>query len=83
VGLLIPVLIVATFLAIIAAVFKSPFVFLGLIALGFLFFTHRHHHRRGYHGRGYDFDLRPSRGPVNNGGAIVTPPPPPAAPAGK
>jgi hypothetical protein len=86
VGLLIPILIVATFIAIIAAVFKSPFVFLGLIVLGFLFFAHRHHHR--YHGdfRGYDFDLKPSRGPGpnNNGGAIVTPPPaPPSAPAGK
>jgi hypothetical protein len=88
VGLLIPILIVATMIAILAAVFKSPFVFLGLIVLGALFFAHRHHHHDhgNYYGRGYDFDLKPSRGPTpnNNGGAIVTPPPaPPAAPAGK
>jgi len=88
VGLLIPILIVATFIAIVAAVFKSPFVFLGLIVLGYLFFAHRHHHNHhgDYYDRGYDFDLKPSRGPGpgNNGGAIVTPPPaPPAAPAGK
>jgi hypothetical protein len=83
VGLLIPVLIVATVIAIIAAVFKSPFVFLGLVALGVLFFAHRHHHRHhgDFRGHYYDFDLKPSRGPTNNGGAIVTPPP--AAPAGK
>jgi hypothetical protein len=68
-------------IAIIAAVFKSPFVFLGLIVLGFFVFAHRHHHHRGdYYDRGYDFDLKPSS-PPNNGGAIVTPPP--AAPAGK
>lgn len=86
VGLLIPILIVATFIAIIAAVFKSPFVFLGLIVLGFLFFAHRHHHRYrdDFRRPDYDFDLKPSRGPTpnNNGGAIVTPPPP-TAPAGK
>ncbi|HEY8950411.1 MAG TPA: hypothetical protein VIM56_16115 [Rhizomicrobium sp.] len=84
VGLLIPVLIVATFIAIIAAVFKSPFVFLGLVILAVVFFAHRHHHHdhRGYYDRGYDFDLKPR--PNNNGGTIVTPPPaPPAAPAGK
>jgi hypothetical protein len=88
VGLLIPILIIALFVSVIAAVFKSPFVFLGLIVLGYLFFAHRHHrhHHGDYYDRGYDFDLKPSRGstPNNNGGAIVTPPPaPPAAPAGK
>jgi hypothetical protein len=84
VGLLIPVLIIATLIAIIAAVFKSPFVFLGLIVLGFFIFAHSHHHHHqsgDYFVRGYDFDLKPSS-PPNNGGAIVTPPPH-AAPAGK
>lgn len=85
IGLLIPILIIALLVSVIAAVFKSPFLFLGLIALGFLFFGYRHHHHhddfRGHH-RDYDFDLKPSRGsPPNNGGPVVTPPP--APPAGK
>ncbi len=89
IGLLIPILIVALLVSVIAAVFKSPFLFLGLIALAFLFFGYRHHHDhdhfRGHH-RGYDFDLKPANGPQSPppSGPVVTPPPaPPSAPSGK
>src|SRR6185312_999209 len=65
-GLLIPILIIALLVSVIAAVFKSPFVFLGLAVLAFLFIAHRHHHHhdhfRGPHGD-HDFDLRPAGGP--------------------
>jgi hypothetical protein len=73
IGLMIPILIIALLVAIIAAVFKSPFVFLGLVLLAFLFFGFRHHHWAGpghghWHDRdrwrrrdnGYDVDLKPS-----------------------
>lgn len=87
-GLLIPILIVAIFISLISAVFKSPFLFLGLVLLAFLFFSHRHHHYRDryrdFGPRDYDFDLKPANGPSTPSGPIVTPPPsPPAAPSGK
>jgi len=87
-GLLIPILIIALLVSVIAAVFKSPFVFLGLAVLAFLFIAHRHHHHhdhfRGPHGD-YDFDLRPAGGPrppqPPQPTVVVTPPP--SAPSGK
>jgi hypothetical protein len=85
IGLLIPVLIVAIFISIIAAVFKSPFLFLGLVALAFLFFGYRHHHHhddfRGPY-RDYDFDLKPANGPRPPQPTVVVTPPP-SAPSGK
>jgi len=69
-GLLIPIIIVAVLISIVAAIFKSPFVFLGLAILAFLYFAHRHHEWERRH-RDYDLDLKPSRGPQ-------APPSPPA-----
>jgi hypothetical protein len=87
VGLLIPILIVATFIAIIAAVFKSPFLFLGLVALAFLLFGYRHHHHHDdFRGPDYDFDLKPANGPrppQPPQPTVVVTPPPPSAPVGK
>jgi len=87
IGLLIPILIIAILVSVIAAVFKSPFLFLGLVILAFLFFGYRHHHHhddfRGY--RDYDFDLKPANGPrppqPPQPTVVVTPPP--SAPSGK
>ena len=87
-GLLIPILIIALLVSVIAAVFKSPFVFLGLAVLAFLFIAHRHHHHhdhfRSPYGD-YDFDLRPAGGPrppqPPQPTVVVTPPP--SAPSGK
>jgi Flp pilus assembly protein TadB len=85
-GLLIPILIIALLVSVIAAVFKSPFVFLGLAVLAFLFIAHRHHHHhdhfRGPHGD-YDFDLRPAGGPPQPPQPTVVVTPPPSAPSGK
>jgi hypothetical protein len=86
IGLLIPILIIALVVSVIAAVFKSPFLFLGLIALGFLFFGWRHHHHHDdFRGHDYDFDLRPAGGPRSpqppQPTVVVTPPP--SAPSGK
>ena len=86
IGLLIPILIIALVVSVIAAVFKSPFLFLGLIALGFLFFGYRHHHHHDhFRGHEYDFDLRPAGGPrppqPPQPTVVVTPPP--SAPSGK
>ena len=88
IGLLIPILIIALLVSVIAAVFKSPFVFLGLAVLAFLFIAHRHHHHhdhfRSPYGD-YDFDLRPAGGPrppqPPQPTVVVTPPP--SAPSGK
>ena len=85
---LIPILGLVLVIALIAAIIKSPFVFLGLALLGFFFFAHRHHHHdhrfagHGWHrhdGRDYDFDMKPSRGPAAGNSAVVTPPPSPEA----
>lgn len=70
-GLLIPILILALVVSLIAAIFKSPFAFLVLIALGFAFFAWRHHHAPGHYGYGgscrdYDFDLKPTNGGRQN-----------------
>jgi hypothetical protein len=88
IGLLIPILIIALLVSVIAAVFKSPFLFLGLVALAFLFFGyhHHHHHRHDdFRGPDYDFDLRPAGGPrppqPPQPTVVVTPPP--SAPSGK
>jgi hypothetical protein len=88
---LIPILILALIVSLIAAIFKSPFAFLALMALGigFLMWKHHHHEHYGFDGRyrGYDFDLKPSHGgrqnrqppaaepPAQKDSAIVTPPP--------
>jgi Flp pilus assembly protein TadB len=56
-GLLIPIVIVAVLISIVAAIFKSPFVFLGLAILAFLYFAHRHHEWDRRH-RDYDLDLK-------------------------
>lgn len=56
-GLLIPIIIVAVLISIVAAIFKSPFVFLGLAILAFLYFAHRHHEWDRRH-RDYDLDLK-------------------------
>jgi hypothetical protein len=88
-GLMIPILIIAVLVAVIAAVFKSPFVFLSLVLLAFLFFGFRHHRWAGpghrhwhghdrWHGDGYDFDLKPTSSSTS--GPAQTPPAPPAAP---
>lgn len=89
IGIMIPILFIALLVAIIAAVFKSPFVFLGLVLLAFMFFGFRHHRwagpgHRHWHGHwhggsdGYDFDLKPTSS--STGGSTQTPPAPPAAP---
>ncbi|HWD50713.1 MAG TPA: hypothetical protein VG309_12350 [Rhizomicrobium sp.] len=57
-GILIPIIIVAVLISIVAAIFKSPFVFLGLAILAFLFFAHRHNHRHHVRHRDYDLDLK-------------------------
>jgi hypothetical protein len=84
---LIPILGLVLIVALIAAIIKSPFVFLALVLVAFFFFAHRHHHHghrfagHGWHGRDrygrdYDFDLKPSRGPQApaNNGTVATPP---------
>jgi hypothetical protein len=69
--LLVPVLGILLFFSLVSAVFKAPFVFLALVAIGAFFFMHHgryrfpHDHRD--FGRG-DFGGR-------NRGPIVTPPP--------
>ncbi|MBS0273212.1 MAG: hypothetical protein JSR55_02160 [Proteobacteria bacterium] len=76
-------------MSVIAAVFKSPFLFLGLVVLAFLFFGFHHHHHRHDDFRGsyrdYDFDLKPAGGPrppqPPQPTVVVTPPP--SAPSGK
>lgn len=72
IGLMIPILILALIVSLIAAIFKSPFAFLALLALGVAFIMwrhgHYHHHHYGYHGRSrdYDFDLKPTNGRRQN-----------------
>jgi hypothetical protein len=92
---LVPILAIVLFVALIAAIIKSPFVFLALVLAGFFFFGHRfsyYGHRfagHGWHshdryGRDYDFDLKPSsRGPEEKpaNATIVTPPPAQTPPA--
>jgi hypothetical protein len=55
IGLMIPVLLIALLVAIIAAIFKSPFVFLALVLLAFMVFGYRAHRWAGpghhWHGR--------------------------------
>ena len=91
IGILIPILVLALIVSLIGAIFKSPFAFLALVALGFGVFAWRHHHvphHYGYSGAcsDYDFDLKPTDGgrqnrspapsaPAQNGSAIITPPP--------
>jgi hypothetical protein len=90
IGLLIPILIIALLVSVIAAVFKSPFVFLGLIVLAFLFFGYRPHHHDYFRGPDfhsphgdYDFDLKPAgRSPQPPQPTVVVTPPP-SAPSGK
>ncbi|HEY5339360.1 MAG TPA: hypothetical protein VIJ85_14220 [Rhizomicrobium sp.] len=86
VGLLIPILVIGLLISLIAAIFKSPFLFLALILAAFLVFGFRRHHwagHRGWHdhgrGRDYDFDLKPSRAPSQppQPSVVVTPPPAP------
>jgi hypothetical protein len=71
---LIPLLGLVLMVALIAAIIKSPFVFLALALGGFFLFAYRHHRHdhnfagHGWHGpdrdgRSYDFDLKPSRAP--------------------
>lgn len=79
---LIPILGIALFVSLIAAIFKSPFLFLGLAVLAFAFMAYRHNRWHGRHGFcDYDFDTRPAAGPSpsgsQNNGTIVTPPPTP------
>lgn len=79
---LIPILGIALFVSLIAAIFKSPFLFLGLAALAFVFMAYRHNRWHGRHGFcDYDFDMKPAAGPSpsgsQNNGTIVTPPPAP------
>jgi hypothetical protein len=73
-GLMIPILFLALLIAIVAAIFKAPFLFLALVLGVFLLFGfrplhwawHAHDHGRGHrysrYGRddGYDFDLKPT-----------------------
>lgn len=72
IGLIIPILILALIVSLIAAIFKSPFAFLALMALGIGFFMWRHghyqHHDYGFGGtcRDYDFDLKPTNGGRQN-----------------
>ena len=83
IGLLIPILIIALLVSVIAAVFKSPFLFLGLVVLAFLFFGYHHHHRHDdFRGPDYDFDLKPAGGPRPPQPTVVVTPPP-SAPSGK
>ena len=68
----IPILGIVLFVSLIAAIFKAPFVFLGLIAICAVVCAHHNRYRFHHH---YDYDM--PRGP------IVTPPPksePPAPP---
>ena len=67
-GALIPILAILVIVALVSAVFKSPFVFLGIVVLAVILISHRRHRDYGHY-RDYDFDLRPASGP------IVTPPP--------
>jgi len=88
IGLLIPILIVAMLISLVAAIFKSPFLFLGLCSLAFAFFVWKHDRRRHfYYGpyREYDFDLKPSNGPSQppQPGPVVTPPPSSNSESGK
>jgi hypothetical protein len=79
-GLLFPILAILVVIALISAVFKSPFLFLGLLILAVLLISHRRHHHFGRY-RDYDFDLRPASGPIVTPPPSQTPPPsPPAVP---
>ena len=69
--MVIPILGIVAFFSLISAIFKAPFVFLGLIALGAVFFMHRGHPWRFHHGH-YGYGPR---------GPIVTPPPSPQQPS--
>jgi hypothetical protein len=88
---LIPILGLVLVVSLIAAILKSPFIFLALAGVAIFFIAHHRDHRhfaghgRHWHGRDYDFDLKPSHGPQppTGNGTIVTPPPsqtPPPAP---
>jgi hypothetical protein len=68
---LIPIFAILLFLSLIAAIFKSPFLFLALIGIGAFAILHRHRWDRRFDDYGYG-------GPR---GPIVTPPPP-SKPAG-
>ena len=94
---LIPILALVLIVSLIAAILKSPFIFLALAAVAIFFIAHYRDHRHfaghgwqrhDWQGRDYDFDLKPSRGPQPpaGNGAIVTPPPsqtPPPQDGGK
>ncbi|HEX3672990.1 MAG TPA: hypothetical protein VHU87_01840 [Rhizomicrobium sp.] len=69
--LLIPILCIVAFFSLISAVFKAPFLFLGLIAICAIAYGHHHNLHRFYHR--YDYGM--PRGP------IVTPPPSPQQPS--
>ena len=71
---LVPILGLVLLVSLIAAIFKSPFVFLALVLAAFLIFGFRRHHfaghdhgwhdhrwhRHGRHDRDYDVDLKPT-----------------------
>ena len=59
-GILVPIIIVAVLISIVAAIFKSPFIFLALVLIAIFYFAHRHHEWERRH-RDYDLDLKPSR----------------------
>ncbi|HEY4125398.1 MAG TPA: hypothetical protein VGM36_12340 [Rhizomicrobium sp.] len=93
---LLPIIGIVVFVSLIAAIIKSPFIFLALALTGVMFFMfrhhgHYHHHHRGEfrgrrRGRGdYDFDLKPSGGPQQSpqSGDAIVPPPPSAPESGK
>jgi hypothetical protein len=70
---LIPIIGLVLFLSLIVAIFKAPFAFLALIAIGAFFFAHHNRYRHHYgHRQRYDYDM--PRGP------IVTPAPPKSEP---
>ncbi len=73
--MLLPILGIVLFVSLISAIFKSPLVFVALAAIGFFWFSHRHHQWDKRH-RDYDFDLKPANGPQPSA-TIVTPPPAP------
>jgi hypothetical protein len=78
---LLPILGIVLVVSLIAAIIKSPFLFLAIAFAGFMIFAYGHNHHHDRHHRGdYDFDLKPTNGRQPNtppsGGAIVTPPPP-------
>ena len=65
----IPILGIVLFISLIAAIFKAPFVFLGVIAICAVVCAHHNRYRFRHH---YDYDM--PRGP------IVTPAPPKSEP---